>query len=107
MQGVVATTENRRFCIPRETGDSSINANVRCYMGTDVVKIVHEKTERFGRFTFVQVTGEDGRIGVGISQRSKQDRIDDNIGYKIARNRAEEALKRKTTGKKITHHYMG
>jgi len=65
------------------------------------------KIERFGVFTVAEVKDENGKIGVGISKRSRNDKISDELGQSIALGRAKKALKLKLEKKALRSSYMG
>jgi hypothetical protein len=72
------------------------------------------RTEKFGRFTIVEVKGvvnvkgKDKKLtGVGISRQSDGDVYNDNMAENIAKGRAIKALEKKSQGKKINNMFMG
>jgi hypothetical protein len=73
-----------------------------------VKKVKVLRSERFGIFTVVEVQDEkSGKKAVGISRRSKLDRINDELGISIATGRANKALSLKLKGKFINNANMG
>jgi len=68
--------------------------------------IVNEEIIRKGNFTIATVIDNEGRIAVGISKKSKYDKVNRTMGEKIALGRAKKAMFNKINGKSINNHYM-
>lgn len=69
------------------------------------IKII--QTMKMGIYTLVQVEDEKGNRCVGISRRGENDKYKEEIGFTIAKGRAEKGLKMKNQDKKINHPLMG
>jgi len=80
-------------------------------MNSNIHNSIAVKNETFvlGKFTIVKLIGDDGKVGVGISKCSSDDRYNPERGRLIAKGRAEKSLYIKTykKDKKIQHIYMG
>lgn len=68
--------------------------------------IAKNDTTRFGRATLVTLTSNNGVKAYGLSVKSNEDRENSEIGYNVARSRAETSLALKLQGRKVKHRFM-